>query len=70
MLESHPLSPIFFGILVLVFLGILSYMFLYNKRSKERQRSLEAHGHPMASKEAGILEAQEAMKHDRQQHHR
>lgn len=70
MLESHPHSPLYLAILAVVFLCILGYMFLYNKRSKDRERDLVAHGHPMASKEAGILEAQEAMKHDKQQHHR
>ena len=66
MLENHPLSPYLFAAMSLIFLGILTFMFVYNKRSKARQKSLENHGIPMASKEAGIMDAQESMKHDHQ----
>ncbi len=69
MLEGHPHSPLYLALLALIFIGIISYMVLYNRRSKTREHQIEG-GHAAASKEAGILEAQEAMKHDKQQHHR
>lgn len=58
---------LWYVLLAIVFLAILSYMFLYNKRSKSREHQIEG-GHAAASKEAGILEAQEAMRHDKQHH--
>ena len=55
----------FYVLLTIVFLAVLSFMFAYNKRSKDRQNSIEGNRTP-ASKEAGILEAQNSMKQDRQ----
>jgi hypothetical protein len=60
---------LFYGFLTLVFVCVLSYMFLYGRRSKDKQTQIE-HGTPLASKEMGILEAQDAIRHDRREHHR
>lgn len=70
MIEGHPYSPIFLTLLAIVFLGIISYMFLYNRRSRKAEKSIESHGHHLSSKEEGILEAQDAMRHEKREHHR
>lgn len=57
-------------VLAIVFTGIISYMFLYNRRSKDREKDISQHGHAIVSKEAGILEAQESMKQTRRWRHR
>ena len=67
----YPVNHINFWyvLLAIVFVAILGYMFLYNRRSRNSERDIEQHDHHLASKEAGILEAQEAMKHKPQHHH-
>ena len=61
-------KELIYTVLALVFICVLSYMFLYNTRSKKAQDKIEGNRVP-ASKEAGILEAQESMKRERQQKH-
>ncbi len=58
---------LWYALLAIVFIGIISYMLFYGKRSKDRQNSIEGNRTP-ASKEGGILEAQESMKQERQSH--
>ena len=61
---------LWYVLLAIIFTGFISYMFLYGKRSKDRQKSLEREGAIPGSKEAGILEAQESMKQDHRHHHK
>ena len=61
-------KELIYTVLALIFICVLSYMFLYNTRSKKAQDKIEGN-HTPASKEAGILEAQESMKRERQQKH-
>ena len=67
-MNSDTLKHILYTSAVVIFLGVMIYMFFYNSRSKARQARIEGDKAP-ASKEAGILEAQEAMKRDRQAKH-
>lgn len=59
MIDTHPYSPIYLGILALVFLGILTYMVMYNRRQKNLLKDVEREGHHAHSLEEGILLAQE-----------
>lgn len=63
MIDSHPYSPYFLGILALIFLGIISYMVIYNRRQKSLVKDLEREGHPAHSLEEGIVLAQERAHH-------
>lgn len=65
----YPHIHAWYVLLAIVFSGIVTYMFVYGKRSSNKQKQIE-HGTPLASKEMGILEAQEAIKHERREHHR
>ena len=67
-MDSDTLKHILYSFAVVVFLGVMIYMFLYTTRSKKTQNKIEG-GHEPASKEAGIMEAQEAMRRERQQKH-
>ncbi len=65
-LANH--KELIYLVLALVFICVLSYMFLYTTRSRKHEHNIEGNHHP-ASKEAGILEAQESMKREQQQKH-
>ena len=67
-MASDHLKPYLYTFAVVVFIGVMIYMFLYNKRSKKAQNKIEGNREP-ASKEAGIMEAQEAMRREQQQKH-
>ena len=67
-MNSDTLKHILYTFAVVVFLGIMVYMFLYTTRSKKAQNRIEGNHEP-ASKEAGIMEAQEAMRRERQGKH-
>ena len=54
----------YYVLLAILFLCVISYMFFYNKRSRDRQKSLENHGTPTLGKEAGIAQAQESLKQE------
>ncbi len=67
----YPHIHAWYVLLAIIFAGIITYMFLYGKRSKDREKKLESQsGTHFDSKEMGILEAQDAMRHDRREHHR
>ena len=68
-MNSDTLKHILYTGAVIIFVCVIAYMIFYNRRSKAMQDSIEGSRTP-ASKEAGIMEAQEAMKHDRQQKNR
>ena len=55
---------LWYVLLAIIFASIISYMFLYGKRSKDRQNRIGGNRTP-ASKEAGIAEAQESLKQER-----
>ena len=61
-------KELIYVVLALIFLCVMSYLFLYTTRSRNREHKIEGNQRP-ASKEAGILEAQESMKRERQQKH-
>ena len=61
---------LYYVLLTILFLCVISYMFLYNKRSKDRQKSIENHGTPIVGKEAGIAQAQESLKQERRRRDR
>ena len=67
-MASDHLKPYLYTFAVVVFIGVMIYMFLYNKRSKKAQNKIEGDREP-AGKEAGIMEAQEAMRREQQQKH-
>ncbi len=67
-MDSYTLKHILYTGAVIVFLCVMAYMFIYTKRSREREKGIEGN-HPPASKEAGIMEAQESLKRERQQKH-
>lgn len=58
---------LWYVLLSIIFLAFIAYMFVYSKRSRDREHQIEG-GRDAASKEAGILEAQDAMRHDKQHH--
>ncbi len=60
---------LWYVLLAIIFTCIISYMLFYGRRSKNRQNSIEGNRTP-ASKEAGILEAQESIKQEHREHHR
>lgn len=63
MIDSHPYSPLFLALLALIFIGVISYMVLYNRRQKALLKDLEREGHPAHSVDEGILLAQERSHH-------
>ncbi len=60
---------LFYTLLAVVFACFLAFMFVYNARSKAKEKALQG-GRPLASKEAGIAEAQRAMKQEDGEHKR
>jgi hypothetical protein len=68
MIDSHPYSPIYLGILALVFIGILTYMVMYNRRQKALLKDVEREGHHAHSVDEGILLAQERGHHHKPSH--
>ncbi len=52
----------FYTLLAVIFLGVLSYMLVYNRRSRNRQKTLENRGSTFASHEGAIHAAQEPVK--------
>ena len=67
-MATDHLKPYLYTFAVVVFIGVMIYMFLYTTRSKKVQNQIEGNKQP-ASKEAGIMEAQEAMRRERQSKH-
>jgi hypothetical protein len=63
MIDTHPHSPIFLAILALVFIGIITYMVVYNLRQKALLKQIEREGHHAHSVDEGILLAQERSHH-------
>ena len=57
-------------LLAILFACVITFMFLYNKRSRDQQKKLESRGLHFDSKEEAILEAQDAMRQERREHHR
>lgn len=67
----YPHIHLWYALLAVIFVAIISYMLFYGKRSKDHEKKLEQQGHThFDSKEMGILEAQDAMKQERREHHR
>ncbi len=67
-MDSEHLKPFLYTFAVVFFIGVMIFMFLHNTRAKKVQNRIEGNREP-ASKEAGIMEAQEAMKRERQEKH-
>lgn len=59
MIDGHPYSPVFLTLLALIFVGIVTFMVMYNRRQKNLMKELEREGHPAHSVDEGILLAQE-----------
>ncbi len=57
-MSPETLTHIVYVVLILAFIGTMSYMVFYNLRSKAREKQMEANGKPYASQEAAIMAAQ------------
>lgn len=60
MFGPWALTHVVYVLLVIAFAGIITYMFVYNAKSKKRQQQVLGKGEP-ASHEAGILAAEESI---------
>lgn len=64
-MSPYQLTHIIYVLLVIAFVAVMSYMFIYNIRAKNREKSLERDGITPASKGGAILEGMQTYQRQR-----
>jgi hypothetical protein len=70
MFGYESLTRVVYVLLILGFIGVISYMFWYNLRIKHRTQRLEGSSHQHYGTEEGIAAGTEAEHQARLHHHR